>query len=100
MHRIHFEAMDWESPMPHVRQKVYEEGGRRLRLVEFARDFVEPDWCIRGHVGYVLSGQMEIRFPDGTTSFNPGDGVFIAPGTKHLATVLTDAVTLIFVEDA
>ena len=36
--RIDFESMAWDPIRPDVRQKVYCEGGRQLRLVEFAND--------------------------------------------------------------
>lgn len=87
--------------MPHQRHKVYERGGRRLRLLELTKEFVEPEWCMRGHIGWVLEGQMEITFAEHTETFAEGDGVFIPHGEpgKHRATALTDRVLLILVED-
>jgi hypothetical protein len=23
-------------------------------------EFIEPDWCIKGHIGYILEGQIDI----------------------------------------
>ncbi|MHC4499416.1 MAG: cupin domain-containing protein [Planctomycetota bacterium] len=68
------------------------EGGRKLRLVEFSKEFVEPDWCSRGHIGYVLEGQMEVNFDGKVIVFGPGDGIFIPAGEKHRQEggVLTD----------
>jgi hypothetical protein len=76
-YKIDFESMRWESPMAGVRFKAYEQGGKKLRLVEFGREFVEPDWCTKGHIGYVLEGQMEINFDGNVVAFGPGDGIFI-----------------------
>ena len=100
-YRIDFEPMLWESPADGVRFKVYEQGGRKLRLVEFGKEFVEPDWCTNGHVGYILEGQMEIDFDGKKELFGPGDGVFIPAGPehKHKGRVLTDKVKIIMVED-
>lgn len=83
--------------MPHLRHRVYECDGRRLRLLELARDFIEPRWCMRGHIGSVLMGKMEITFADHTETFAQGDGVFIPPGEpgKQGGKVLTDTVRLI-----
>ncbi|WP_442508645.1 hypothetical protein SH528x_000169 [Novipirellula sp. SH528] len=25
-------------------------------MIEFSEDFVEADWCITGHIGYVVEG--------------------------------------------
>ena len=102
MNRVDFDTIKWESPLPHLRQKVHARGGRRLRLMEFGKEFVEPGWCTRGHIGYVLSGETEIKFADHTERFKEGDGLFIPAGEegKHIATALTDTVVLILVEDA
>ncbi len=101
MNRIDFDTLAWSSPMPHLRHKVYERDGRRLRLMELDKDFVEPGWCMRGHIGCVLEGKMEITFADHTATFAEGDGIFIPPGEpgKHRGKVLTDMVRLILVED-
>jgi hypothetical protein len=39
-HKIDFESMEWETPAAGVRFKVYRQGGRKLRLVEFTKEFV------------------------------------------------------------
>ena len=75
---------------------------QKLRLVEFDKEFVEPDWCTKGHIGYILEGQIEIDFDGKVIIFGPGDGVFIQAGEehKHKGKVLTDTVKVILVEDA
>ena len=100
-YRLNFESMAWELPARGARFKAYEQDGRRLRLVEFAREFVEPDWCMKGHIGYIIEGQMEIDFDGKTIVFGPGDGVFIPAGQehRHKGRVLTDKVKAILVED-
>ena len=100
-HKIDFESMEWEEPAEGVRFKAYEQDGRKLRLVEFAKEFVEPDWCEHGHIGYILEGQLEIDFNGKMIVFGPGDGIFIPAGQKHKhkARTLTDKVKVIAVED-
>jgi quercetin dioxygenase-like cupin family protein len=100
-YRIDFNSMQWETPAIGVKCKAYEQGGRKLRLVEFSKEFVEPDWCIKGHIGYILEGQMEIDFDGKIIVFGPGDGLFIPAGEehKHKGRVLTDVVKIILVED-
>ena len=100
-YKIDFESIQWDRPSVGVRFKAYEQGGKKLRLVEFSKEFVEPDWCTKGHVGYILQGQMEIDFNGKVILFGPGDGVFIPTGQKHKhkATVLTDTVEAILVEE-
>lgn len=100
-YRVDFDALPWESPMAGVRFKVHKQGGRQLRLVEYTRD-MEPHWCVKGHVGYILEGRLEITVDNKATVFQPGNGVFLPPGDahKHMARVLTDMVRVVFVEDA
>jgi quercetin dioxygenase-like cupin family protein len=100
-YKIDFQSLKWESPAVGVKSKAYQQGRKKLRLAEFTKDFVEPDWCTKGHIGYVLEGQMEIDFYGKTVVFGPGDGVFIPAGEKHKhkGKVLTEAVKLILMED-
>lgn len=99
-YRIDFEAIPWESPITGVRQKAIEHGGKRIRLVEYSRE-MPPHWCEKGHYGFILEGRFEIEFDGGTHIFEAGEGVFIPDGLehRHRATVLTDLVRVIFVED-
>lgn len=101
-YRVDFEAMPWNTSVAGVRSKVYKQGGKQLRLVEFSKDFVEPDWCTKGHIGCVLDGELEINFNGKFIIFKSGDGLFIPAGDegKHMARALTDTATLLFVEDA
>jgi len=101
-YRIDFNAIPWQAPAAGVKFKAHEQAGKKLRLAEFGKDFVEPDWCNKGHIGYILEGQLEIDFSGNAVSFKPGDGIFIPQGQKHKhkAKVLTDTVKLILMEDA
>ena len=38
---VDFDAIEWTAPMPHLRHKIYERDGRRLRLMELDSEFVE-----------------------------------------------------------
>lgn len=100
--KINFDALDWQSPLPGARAKVYREGTRQLRLVEFTSEFVEPQWCERGHVGLVLAGVLEVDFRGRVISYPEGSGIFIpqGPGSAHKARSLTPLVRLVLVEDA
>lgn len=99
-YKIDFSSIHWRCPAAGVRFKAYKQDGKKLRLVEFDRGFIEPDWCTNGHVGYVLEGQIEISFDGETIVFGPGDGLFIPTGEehKHKGRALTDTVKIILVE--
>ncbi len=55
-HLIKFDSLEWETPKSGVTQKVFSDGKFRMRLLRFDEHFVEEDWCLKGHVGYVLEG--------------------------------------------
>lgn len=99
--KVDFDSMPWEIPTTGVRFKAYEQKGRKLRLAEFGRKFVELDWCTKSHIGYVLEGRMEIDFDGEAIAFGPGDGIFIPAGRahKHKAKILTKSVRVVLVED-
>jgi uncharacterized cupin superfamily protein len=102
MMRVAFDELPWETSPSGVRFKVQRVGGRQLRLLEFGRDLQHPHWCLTGHLGYVLEGEMEVAFAGSSVVFRAGDGLAIAAGEdeKHRPKALTDRVRLIFVEEA
>lgn len=102
MFKVNFDAMDWQDVRPGVRCKVYREGARQLRLVEFNTADGDPHWCEVGHIGLVLSGGLTIAFREQVLSFSAGDGLFIPPGpsSAHHGVTITPGTRLILVEDA
>jgi len=100
-HRVDFESKPWEAPVPGLRFKKYEHDGRRLRLAEFTKEFVEADWCVKGHIGYVLEGVIEVDFHEKQEVFVAGNGLFIPPGSAHghKARAITNSVTLLLVDE-
>ena len=99
--RVDLMAAGWHVTAPGARQKVVEHCGKRLRLLELAENFVELEWCSRGHAGYVLEGAMEVAVEGGpTVRFGPGDALVLRAGTdKHKARSLGPRVRLFLVED-
>jgi hypothetical protein len=100
--KIDFDSLDWQSLRPGARAKVHREGAKQVRLVEFTSEFIEPQWCERGHIGYVVSGGLEIDFRGKVVSYPAGSGIFIPPGSAgaHKARSVTPVVRLVLVEDA
>ena len=100
-YKAEFGPIEWQSPLPGVRFKAFVQGSRRMRLVEYTSDFVEPDWCTKGHIGYVIEGRFEIDFNGRIVQYGPGDGIFIPPGEEHKlkATILSDIAKVFLVED-
>ena len=99
--KVHFEAMAWQQGRPGVRFKAYREGSRQLRLVEFATAEGDPHWCDLSHIGYVLTGGLDINFNGEIVSFAAGDGIFIPPGAEnsHQGVTIVPGTQLVLVEE-
>jgi quercetin dioxygenase-like cupin family protein len=99
--KVSFENMAWQEIRPDVRQKVYREGARQVRLVEFETSDGAEHWCETGHIGYVLKGALSISFNGEVISFKAGDGLFIPSGadSKHRAVAISAGTQLLMVED-
>jgi len=99
--KISFETMEWQQVRPDVRQKVYCEGSRQVRLVEFQTSDGAEHWCETGHIGYVLKGELRISFNGAVIAFKVGDGLFIPAGaeSKHRSVAISPGTQLLMVED-
>ncbi|MFQ5605547.1 MAG: hypothetical protein ACE5HS_19935 [bacterium] len=99
---VDFNTLPWQSPAAGVRFKVVKKAGKQLRLVEFSKEFEEKDWCGRGHIGYVLQGEMALNFSGHIKYYQSGQGLFIPGGQKykHKLIVLKECTRLILVEEA
>ena len=100
--KVSFDDLDWESQLPACRFKAFRHGETTLRVVEYAKDFVAPDWCTDGHIGYVLEGELDIDFAGRVVRFAAGDGLFIPEGEarRHKPTPVSDVVRVVLVEQA
>lgn len=95
---IKFSEIEWSSPMPGLRKKEIIISDKKLRLVEFSDDFVEPDWCCKGHIGYIVEGRMTLDFSGSIVQYKKGDGVFIPEGSaaKHKGQIEKGEKALVF----
>ena len=80
---INFKNIQWEAPAKGIRFKAYLRDNQKIRLVEFTEEFEEKNWCISGHIGYVLEGKISIDFNSKVVDFKAGDGIYIPEGEEH-----------------
>ena len=99
--KVSFADMEWQQIRPDVRQKVYCEGSRQIRLIEFETSDGAEHWCETGHIGYVLKGALSISFNGNVISFKEGDGLFIPAGAecKHRSVAISSGTQLLMIED-
>jgi quercetin dioxygenase-like cupin family protein len=100
-YRVLFESLDWQNTMPGMRFKAHCDGNKQVRLLEFTSEFVEPDWCEKGHIGLVLKGELEIDFHGRLARYPEGSVIFIPCGAAsgHKARSITDVTQLFLVDD-
>ncbi len=53
--------------------RTIEVGNLRVRIVEYSADYLADHWCRRGHVLYVLEGELVTELEDGrSVTLTPG----------------------------
>jgi quercetin dioxygenase-like cupin family protein len=45
--------------------RIHEQAGVRLRMVEYQPGYLADHWCDRGHVFYMLRGEVTVELKDG-----------------------------------
>lgn len=78
--KLEIRAQSCTEAEPGARFKAFEQDGKRLRLVESTRVFVEVNGCRKAHVGYVIEDDLEADFDSRMVRYAQGDGLFIADG--------------------
>jgi quercetin dioxygenase-like cupin family protein len=100
-YQVLFDSLGWQNSISGARFKAFRSGTKQLRLVEFTSEFVEPDWCEKGHIGFVIQGELEIDFHGRLVRYPEGSGIFIPSGSAsgHKGRSVTPTVLLFLVED-
>jgi hypothetical protein len=70
-----FTVTDWASVPPtkhpgetgHALWRSCTIGDLRVRVVEYTPGYLADHWCDRGHVLYVLEGELDTELRDGST---------------------------------
>lgn len=98
---VELRNQEWRTLAPGLREKAHTIRGQRYRIVEFRSEFYERDWCLRGHAGYVLRGEITVNVDGVEVSYREGDAVDLPAGTphRHLKTVEVAELLLIETEE-
>jgi quercetin dioxygenase-like cupin family protein len=94
--RVPFGAMPWEQG-GHRLEKKKSLVGRGVGLLEFAPGFVDPKWCERSHIMYVVEGMIELEFDEGIVTLAAGQCGVLDRGTRHRARNSGDEKAVVFV---
>ena len=99
--RVDFATIAWDgwaNELP-ARFKVARDGGQQVRLIELGPGWVEPDWCEKGHAGFVVSGTYVQDIEDATWVMRQGQGFILPPGTRHRSRNTGSLPCVLFVVD-
>jgi quercetin dioxygenase-like cupin family protein len=99
-YKVKFDELDWVEVGDGMRFKRFQQGELQVRLVEWDKAMVHPSWCLKGHIGYVLEGVVEIDISGTVFLYEAGDVIILPEGEahKHRPKVLSEKVRFFAVE--
>jgi quercetin dioxygenase-like cupin family protein len=99
--KLDFDSISWADDQVDIHSRAAEALGQRWAIVEYEAGAAREEWCSDGHRGYVLAGQIEYEFDDGSASLAvaQGQGFFLAAGTGHRGRNAGDTPTRLFLID-
>jgi quercetin dioxygenase-like cupin family protein len=99
--RIPFTEIEWTDDVPGIRACETEVDGRRWALVEYADGARRHEWCLDGHIGFVLEGGVEYEFEDQgePLKVTEGEAFSLSTGRAHRGRNLADGLTRLFLID-
>ncbi len=89
--------MAWEDLTELVRQKSTNFEDKTVRLLELEAGFEEPNWCYKGHAGFVIHGTLYVEFETQKKRFAAGEVFLLPTATAHKAR--TTSKTTLFLVD-
>jgi len=99
--KLDFDSISWADDQADIHTRAAEALGQRWAIVEYEAAAAREEWCTDGHRGYVLAGQIEYEFNDGSAplAVEQGQGFFLAAGTGHRGRNPGDTPTRLFLID-
>ena len=75
-------------------------GPVRVRMVSYSPNYLADHWCDRGHVLYVLEGELKTELKDGRVfTFGPGQGYTVSDFGDAAHRSSTDTGAKLFIVD-
>lgn len=80
--------------------RTFEKGNIRVRLVDYSEGFQSDHWCSRGHVLYVLKGELTVEMKNGQVHVLPeGTGFQTSDDKSNPHSVLSQQGARVFIVD-
>jgi hypothetical protein len=77
-------ATDHPGETGHATWRTFNAGDLRVRMVEYSAGYLADHWCDRGHVLFVLEGELDTELRDGRR-------FTLKPGTSYQVSDFGDA---------
>ncbi len=103
--RVPFDELLWADDGPGIRAREVDVQGARWATVEYEAGAVREEWCEEGHRGFVLTGEIEYEFDDGSEPLHASEGeaFFLPPaplgGGAHRGRNPSEGPTRLFLID-
>lgn len=104
---VPFQSIDWSriEPTSHpgapgtATWRTVEAGNVRVRIVEYSAGYVADHWCARGHVVFVVEGELITELADGrNTTLTAGETYVVADGDGEHRSSSTGGARLFIVD--
>jgi hypothetical protein len=84
---IPFHVVDWAAIASEdhggAGWRTHAAGEVRTRIVEYPAGYIADHWCERGHVVFVIEGELVTDLRDGeTVTLGPGQGYVVSDGAS------------------
>ena len=104
---IPFQTVDWSGveetehrgEAGHARWRTRHFGDVRVRVVEYSPGYRADHWCSKGHVLFVLEGELTTELADGrTVVLRPGMSYQVADGAEPHRSMTAGGAKLFIVD--
>jgi quercetin dioxygenase-like cupin family protein len=97
---LDFTSVRWAEDQGDIRSRAATALDQRWAIVEYEPGAVRSERCTDGHRGFVLAGEIEYEFDDGSTlRAREGQGFWLAAGTGHRGRNPGSSRTRLFIVD-
>jgi quercetin dioxygenase-like cupin family protein len=98
---IALQSLPLADDVPGIQARESHEQGRRWAIVEYAPHARRDEYCLDGHAGFVLDGEVEYEFSDDEPPMrvSEGDAFTLATGRGHRGRNTGDSMARLFLID-
>ena len=96
---LDFSQREMKKNPDHTSVREIVVGNKHVEIVEYEENASHSDWCIAGHIGFVLDGEIMYELEDGELRILKGKGFLLPSGTRHRGHNVFPGITRFFLVD-